>query len=128
MISELKNLIEQDKLSEAISMLHTLSSYLDEIDTSISTKQDDTTVAKEISVNSLDESKVDRIKVKIERLEEQLKQLADQIEEDFAKRWLESAKLQLENAKLYVDDSPDKALKIIMKIEQVIERIKNTIQ
>ena len=128
MISELKNLIEQDKLSEAISMLHSLSSYLDEIDTSISTKQDDTTVAKEISVNSLDESKVDRIKVKIERLEEQLKQLADQIEEDFAKRWLESAKLQLENAKSYVDDSPDKALKNIMKIEQVIERIKNTIQ
>jgi hypothetical protein len=128
MISELKNLIEQDKLSEAISMLHSLSSYLDEIDTSISTKQDDTTVAKEISVNSLDESKVDRIKVKIERLEEQLKQLADQIEEDFAKRWLESAKLQLENAKSYVDDSPDEALKTIIKIEQVIERIKNTIQ
>ena len=128
MISELKNLIEQDKLSEAISMLHTLSSYLDEIDTSISTKQDDTTVAKEISVNSLDESKVDRIKVKIERLEEQLKQLADQIEEDFAKRWLESANLQLENAKSYVDDSPDEALKTIMKIEQIIERIKNTIQ
>ena len=128
MISELKNLIEQDKLSEAISMLHSLSSYLDEIDTSISTKQDDTTVAKEISVNSLDESKVDRIKVKIERLEEQLKQLADQIEEDFAKRWLESAKLQLENAKSYVDDSPDEALKTIMKIEQIIERIKNTIQ
>ena len=128
MISELKNLIEQDKLSEAISMLHSLSSYLDEIDTSISTKQDDTTVAKEISVNSLDESKVDRIKVKIERLEEQLKQLADQIEEDFAKRWLESANLQLENVKSYVDDSPDEALKTIMKIEQIIERIKNTIQ
>ena len=128
MISELKNLIEQDKLSEAISMLHTLSSYLDEIDTSISTKQDDTTVAKEISVNSLDESKVDRIKVKIERLEKQLKQLADQLEEDFAKRWLESAKLQLKNAKSYVDDSPDEALKTIMKIEQIIERIKNTIQ
>ena len=128
MISELKNLIEQDKLSEAISMLHSLSSYLDEIDTSISTKQDDTTVAKEISVNSLDESKVDRIKVKIERLEKQLKQLADQLEEDFAKRWLESAKLQLENAKSYVDDSPDEALKTIMKIEQIIERIKNTIQ
>ncbi len=108
-------------------MLHSLSSYLDEIETSKSTKQDDTKVTKEIS-NSLDESKVDRIKVKIERLEEQLKQLADQIEEDFAKRWLESANLQLENAKSYVDDSPDKALKTIMKIEQVIERIKNTIQ
>ena len=127
MILELKNLVAQDKLNEAITMLNSLSGYLDEIETSISTKQDDTTVTKEIS-NSLEGSKVDRIKVKIERLEEQLKQLADQIEEDFAKRWLESANLQLENAKSYVDDSPDKALKTIMKIEQVIERIKNTIQ
>jgi phage shock protein A len=128
MISELKNLVAQDKLREAISMLKSLTSYLDEIETSISTKQDITTVNEEISVNSLDESKVDRIKVKIERLEEQLKQLEDQIEEDFAKRWLESANLLLENAKSYVDDSPDEALKTIMKIEQVIERIKNTIQ
>ena len=128
MISELKNLVAQDKFREAISMLNSLTSYLDEIETSISTKQDVTTVNEEISTNSLDESKVDRIKVKIERLEEQLKQLADQIEEDFAKRWLESANLQLETAKSYVDDSPDEALKTIMKIEQVIERIKNTIR
>ena len=109
-------------------MLNSLTSYLGEIETSIDTKQDMTSVDEEISTYSLDESKVDRIKVKIERLEEQLKQLADQIEEDFAKRWLESANLQLENAKSKVDDSPDEALKTIMKIEQVIERIKNTIR
>lgn len=128
MISELKNLVVQDKLREAIDVLNSLTSYLDELETSIDTKQDVTSVDEEISTNSLDESKTDRIKVKIERLEEQLKKLEDQIEEDFAKRWLESANLQLENAKSIVDDSPDEALKTIMKIEQVIERIKNTIR
>ena len=127
MISELKNLVAQDKLREAIDMLNSLTSYLDEIETSINTKQDVTTAEEEISTSSLDDSKVDRIKVKIERLEEQLKQLEDQIDEDFAKRWLANANSQLENVKSYVDESPDEALKTIMKIEQLIERIKNTI-
>ena len=45
-----------------------------------------------------------------------------------SKRWLDNAFSLLDDAKNQVDDSPDTALNTIMKIEQIIKRIQNTIQ
>ena len=128
MMSELKNLVNDKKLDEAIRVLNSLNSLLNEIETSQSSQIESSTTENEVPANSLDESKIERIKVKIQRLEDQLNRLEEQLEEDYAKRWLNSAKSQLENSKLHVDDSPDEVLQIIMKVEQIIERIQKTIQ
>ncbi len=45
-----------------------------------------------------------------------------------SKRWLNNAYSLLEDAKNQIDDSPDNTSKLIMKIEQNIKRIQNTIQ
>ena len=62
-------------------------------------------------------------------METSLNNLNDEVSENAAaKRWLNNAISLLEDAKNHVDDSPDRALDVVMKIEQIIKRIQNTIQ
>ena len=57
-----------------------------------------------------------------------MNQLEEKVEDNAAsKRWLNNAFSLLEDAKNQVDDSPDYALKTIMKIQEIIKRI-NTMQ
>jgi DNA repair exonuclease SbcCD ATPase subunit len=128
MILELQNLVARGELSEAINMINSLKSLLDDMETTISSNQAASPKVENELDNSLNNSKVERIKIKIERLESQLKELSDQIENAAAKRWIENANLQLERVKPHVDDSPDEVLKIITKVEQIIKRVRNTIQ
>ncbi len=128
MILELQNLVAKGELSEAINMINSLKSLLDDMETTISSNQAASPKVENELDNSLNNSKVERIKIKIERLESQLKELSDQIENAAAKRWIENANLQLERVKPHVDDSPDEVLKIITKVEQIIKRVRNTIQ
>ena len=129
MLVELKDLVSYNKLIEAIRIIHSLNNLITEIENSISSQDSEFSTEPEESIRSLDESKLERIKIKIQRLENQMNQLAEQVEENpAAKRWLDNAFSLLENVKSQLDDSLDEALKIIMKIEQILKRIHNTIQ
>ena len=127
MLLELRGLISEKKSYNAIRVLNSLNDLLNEIENSI-TPEEVTAIEGE-KISNLADSKIERIKIKIDRLETSMNNLVDEIEENAAaKRWLNNAFSLLENAKNHVDDSPDKALKIIRSIEQIIKRIQITIQ
>ena len=135
MYSDLTVLISEGSYNGALRVLNSLNGLINEIEDSISQRNDEGTANKETtakkgdSSSSLSDSKTDRIKIKIQRLETVINKLAEEIGENAAaKRWLDNALSLLENAKKHVDDSPDESLKIIMNIEQIIKRIQNTIQ
>jgi len=129
MISELKRLVSEGKLSEAIDMINSLNRLLQEMETIQPEPQVTVSAQEEDYPTSLDKSKTERIKTTIERLENQLEELKGQIKENAAAdRWLNNAISQLETAKSIVDDSPERALEIIKKVEQIIKRVKNISQ
>jgi hypothetical protein len=126
MYSELRVLVSAGNYNEAIRLLNSLNKLINEIQNSITDKEEATEAAEERHT-SLSDSKADRIKIKIQRLEVEMNQLDEKIGDDaVSKRWLNNAFSLLEDAKNQVDSS-DKTLKIIMKIEEFIKRI-NTIQ
>jgi copper chaperone CopZ len=129
MISELKRLVSEDKLSEAIDMINSLNRLLQEMETKQPEPQETVRTQEEDYPTSLEKSKGDRVKATIERLENQLEELKGQIKENAAAdRWLNNAISQLETAKSIVDDSQERALEIIKKVEQIIKRVKNISQ
>lgn len=129
MSSDLRTLISEGKYNEALPAFNSLNDLINEIENSISQKDEEKTLKEESTSSSLADSKPDRIKVKIQNLETELNKLSEKIGENAAaKRWLDNALSLLENARNYVDDSPSESLKIINSIEQIIKRIQNTIQ
>ena len=129
MYSELKDLVSSGSFNEAIRLLNSLNNLINEIQNSINEKEDIEAAAAEERQTSLSDSKTDRIKIKIQRLEATMNQLEEIVGDNAAsKRWLDNAFSLLDDAKNQVDDSPDTALNTIMKIEQIIKRIQNTIQ
>ena len=99
MFSDLKKLVSEGKLREAIDMINSLNRLLQEMETKQPEPQE-TVRTQEADYTSLDKSKTDRIKTTIERLENQLLELKGQIGENAAaERWLNNAISQLENAK-----------------------------
>jgi hypothetical protein len=129
MLSELKVLLSEKKSNDAIRMLSSLGNLLKEIENSINIEMEEIEENVEEQFSTLADSKIERIKIKIERLETSLNNLNDEVSENAAaKRWLNNAISLLEDAKNHVDDSPDRALDVVMKIEQIIKRIQNTIQ
>ena len=122
MYSELRELVSTGNYNEAIRLLNSLNKIINEIQNSITDKEEVTEAAEERHT-SLSDSKADRIKIKIQRLEVEMNQLDEKIGDDaVSKRWLNNAFSLLEDAKNQVDSS-DNTLKIIMKIEQIIKRI-----
>ena len=129
MLSELRNLISEKNSDAAIRVLNSLNVLLNEIETSVDSEEEELRADEEEQISTLADSKTERIKIKIERLEISLNNLDEKIGENAAaKRWLNSAFSLLEDAKNQVDNSPDNSLELIMKIEQIIKRIQNTIQ
>jgi len=128
MYSELRDLVSAGSYNEAIRLLNSLNNLLNEIQNSINDKEEVAAAAEERQISSLSDSKIDRIKIKIQRLELNMNQLEEKVEDNAAsKRWLNNAFSLLEDAKNQVDNSPDYALKTIMKIQEIIKRI-NTMQ
>jgi len=122
MYSELRDLVSTGNYNEAIRLLNSLNKLINEIQNSITDKEE-ATEATEERHTSLSDSKADRIKIKIQRLEVEMNQLDEKIGDDaVSKRWLNNAFSLLEDAKNQVDSS-DNTLKIIMKIEQIMKRI-----
>ncbi len=123
MYSELRDLVSTGSLDEAIRLLNSLNDLINEIQNSINDEAEVAAVAEERQ-SSLSDSKTDRIKVKIQRIEAIMIQLEEKVGDSaVSKRWLNNAFSLLEDAKNQVDDSPDYALKLIMKIEEIIKRI-----
>ena len=129
MLSELRTLLSEKKGNEAIRLLNSINNLLNEIENSISYEEEAIEESETDQIRTLADSKIDRIKIKIERLETSLNALDEKVSENAAaKRWLNNAFSLLDEVKNHVNDSPDRALDVIMKIEQIIKRIHNTIQ
>jgi len=127
MYSELRDLVSTGSFNEAIRLLNSLNNLINKIQNSMNDKEEVAATAEERHA-SLSDSKIDRIKIKIQRLAAEMNQLEEKIEDNTApKRWLNNAFSLLEDARNQVDESPDDALKIIMKIQQFIKRIQNII-
>ena len=129
MLEELKRLVSDNKLKDAIRMLHSLNNLINDIEkTSRSEEKKASRDVKVEQTKSLADSKEERIKSKIQNLETELNQLAEKVENPAGKRWLESAFSLIEDAKSQLDDNPDEALKNINKVQQLLKRIHNTIR
>lgn len=129
MFSDLTSLISEGSYNKALLAMNSLNNLINEIEDSISQRDEEKTANKVDSSSSLADSKKERIKIKIQRLEIEINKLAEEIGENAAaKRWLDNALSLLENARNNVDNSPNESLKIINSIEQIIKRIQNTIQ
>jgi len=123
MYSELRDLVSTGSFNEAIRLLNSLNNLINKIQNSMNDKEEVAATAEERHA-SLSDSKIDRIKIKIQRLAAEMNQLEEKIEDNTApKRWLNNAFSLLEDARNQVDESPDVALKIIMKIQQFIHRL-----
>ena len=123
MDSEIKDLVSKGSYDEAIRLLNSLNNLINEIQNSVNDEEEVTAAAEERQT-SLSDSKKDRIEIKIQRLEAKMNQLAEEVGENaVSKRWLNNAFSLLEDSKNQIDESSDDALKIIMKIEQIIKRI-----
>ena len=129
MLEELKRLVSDNKLKDAIRMLHSLNNLINDIEkTSRSEEKKASRDVKVEQTKSLADSKEERIKSKIQNLETELNQLAEKVKNPAGKRWLESAFSLIEDAKSQLDDNPDEALKNINKVQQLLKRIHNTIR
>jgi len=129
MLEELKRLVSDNKLEDAIRMLHSLNNLINDFEkTSRSEEKKTSRDVKEEQTKSLADSKEERIKSKIQNLEIKLNQLAEKVENPAGKRWLESAFSLIEDAKSQLDNNPDEALKSINKVEQLLKRIHNTLR
>ncbi len=129
MLEELKRLVSDNKLEDAIRMLHSLDNLINDIEKT--SRSEDKKASRDVKVEqtkSLADSKEERIKSKIQNLETELNQLAEKVENPAGKRWLESAFSLIEDAKSQLDDNPDEALKNINKVQQLLKRIHNTIR
>ncbi len=127
MLEELKRLVSDNKLEDAIRMLHSLNNLINDFEkTSRSEEKKASRDVKEEQTKSLADSKEERIKSKIQNLETELNQLAEKVKNPAGKRWLESAFSLIEDAKSQLDNNPDEALKNINKVEQLLKRIHNT--
>lgn len=129
LLSDLRTLLSEKKGNEAIRLLNSINNILNEIENSINLEEANEENEEE-QIRTLADSKIERIKIKIDRLESALNNLNEKVSENAAaKRWLNNAFSLLDEAKNHVvDDSPDGALEVIQKIEQIITRIENTIQ
>ena len=129
MLEELKRLVSDNKLEDAIRMLHSLNNLINDIEKT--SRSEDKKASRDVKVEqtkSLADSKEERIKSKIQNLETELNQLAEKVENPAGKRWLESAFSLIEDAKSQLVDNPDEALKNINKVQQLLKRIHNTIR
>jgi len=129
MLEELKRLVSDNKLEDAIRMLHSLNNLINDIEKT--SRSEDKKASRDVKVEqtkSLADSKEERIKSKIQNLETELNQLAEKVKNPAGKRWLESAFSLIEDAKSQLDDNPDEALKNINKVQQLLKRIHNTIR
>lgn len=128
MLSELPT-ITSNNPGEAIRMINSLNDLISQIENSIQEVSVSSDKKETDSMQSLGDSKSDRIKIKIERLESQLNKLSESIQDNAAlKRWIENGLNLLKEAESFYEDSPQRSLEIIDKVEQIVKRVEKTMR
>jgi len=128
-LEKLKEFISNDNLDEAIKLLSSLNTSVKEIEEAIKVQPiESDPINDDLQTDSVGTSNLERIKMKIQKLELKATEFSEKIHDnDAAKRWLEQAVELLENSKLELEESPEKVLKTIQKVEEILHRIENMI-
>jgi hypothetical protein len=125
MIVELKRLVLDNNLKDALQKINSINEILDSFkvqtstttDTSISSEKTDLT--SKVTKNT--DTKLEKIKAKIQTLEEKLNNLSETItDNEIATKWIKRGFSLLENAKLQLDKSPEKATSTLNEIDKII--------
>ena len=125
MIVELKRLVLDNNLKDALQKINSINEILDSFkvqtstttDTSISSEKTDLT--NKVTKNT--DTKLEKIKAKIQTLEEKLNNLSETItDNEIATKWIKRGFSLLENAKLQLDKSPEKATSTLNEIDKII--------
>jgi len=122
MFGELKVLISEGNLNDGLKVYHSLKSLIKNIENSIRT--DAGAIPERKTVESLSDSKSERIKIIIQKLGNDLKNLEEKAENHRAAQfWIKNSYSLLRQAQSDIDDSPEDALKKISQVEKILERL-----
>lgn len=122
MFVELKVLISEGNLNDGLKVYRSLKSLIKNIENPIRT--DAATIPERKTIESLSDSKSERIKTIIQKLENELKNLEEKAENHRAAQfWIKNSYSLLRQAQLDIDNSPEDALKKISQIEKILERL-----
>lgn len=127
MIVELKQLVLDGKLEEALQKIKSINEIIASIGIS-AVATNATSNSVEASDDANRTAKVDptleRIKAKIQTQEEQLNALSETASDnDVASKWITRALSLLENAKLQLDKSPERANNTLNEIDKIIRMV-----
>jgi len=128
-LEKLKEFISNDNLDEAIKLLSSLNTSVKEIEEAINIQPIESDPENDnTQTDSVGTSNLERMEMKIQKLELKATEFSEKIHGNYAaKRWLEQAVELLENSKLELEESPEKVLKTIQKVEEILHRIENMI-
>jgi len=122
MFVELKVLISEGNLNDGLKVYRSLKSLIKNIENS--TRTDVGTIPERKTVESLSDSKSERIQTIIQKLGNELKNLEEKAENHRAAQfWIKNSYSLLRQAQLDIDNSPEDALKKISQIEKILERL-----
>ncbi len=133
MFGELKQLVSDGKLEEAIRMIQSIDEILNSIDVRSAATAKETSRALQASDNATKVSakpdpKIERIKAKIQNLEEQANSLSEKVRgNDVAIQWLKRALSLIDDAKTQLEKSPEKAMRTLNEVEKVIRMIQRIV-
>ncbi|MGI0083047.1 MAG: hypothetical protein ACREAG_07090, partial [Nitrosopumilaceae archaeon] len=133
MFVELKRLVSDGKLEEAIRMIQSIDEILNSIDVRSTATVKETSRALQASDNATKVSakpdpKIERIKAKIQNLEEQVNSLSEKASgNDVATQWLKRALSLIDDAKFQLEKSPEKAMRTLNEAEKIIRMIQRIV-
>jgi len=125
LLVKLRQSVSENNLDEAIDTLKLLSGVIDEMEKSL---DDDITEMrsseKEKQKREKPDSKIMQIKLIIQELKQKADRLADELEGNrIAEVWLRHANFLLEDARSQLSESPEKAFRILEKVDSILKRV-----
>jgi hypothetical protein len=123
MIVELKQLVLENKLKDALHKISSINEILNGLEALTGESEESSTPEATSMTNraSSADSKLERLKTKIQTLEEKLNKLSETISDnEIAIKWIKRGFSLLETAKLEVDKSSDKASNTLSEIDKII--------
>ncbi|HSD05352.1 MAG TPA: hypothetical protein VLB45_06350 [Nitrosopumilaceae archaeon] len=124
MIVELKQLVLDGKLEEALQKIKPINEIIASIRISTTDDTSNTTETENANKVAKVDPTLERVKAKIQTQEEQLNTLSESASDnDIATKWITRALSLLENAKLQLDKSPEKAMNTLNEIDKIIRMV-----
>ena len=129
MFVEVKQLVSDGKLEEALQKIKSIDEILDSIDASTTNEP-----AKAITPDSKakagtkTDSRLERMKIKIQNLEDQANSLSEEVSgNEVATQWLKRAFSLIDDAKSKLDESPAKAMRTLNEVDKILHMIQKMI-